>query len=309
MRKSKIIRQDISQQRKPTAKHIILDVFDKKEIMPFRFPLITKPVDCNSSKGVKIAYNVNELEKFFYEAKELSRTKTAIIEEYIAGEEITVDAYVEDGKAIILSTSISEKIKENDKFVIFRTLNPGKPELLPKIQVVVQQIAEAFNLKNTPMLIQMLTDGDDVYVIEFSARTGGGVKHLLIKEVSGFNVIKAVVDLTLGKRPVVERKARSSCYLVNEFIYCRPGTFDHLEGFEEAKKQGTIADYYLFKWKGAEFDTISNSGDRVAGFTIVGNSLEELNQKHNSFNSSFSIVDTDDSDMARHDLLTEIEPF
>ena len=293
----------------PTAKHIILDVFDKKEIMPFRFPLITKPVDCNSSKGVKIAYNVNELEKFFYEAKELSRTKTAIIEEYIAGEEITVDAYVEDGKAIILSTSISEKIKENDKFVIFRTLNPGKPELLPKIQVVVQQIAEAFNLKNTPMLIQMLTDGDDVYVIEFSARTGGGVKHLLIKEVSGFNVIKAVVDLTLGKRPVVERKARSSCYLVNEFIYCRPGTFDHLEGFEEAKKQGTIADYYLFKWKGAEFDTISNSGDRVAGFTIVGNSLEELNQKHNSFNSSFSIVDTDGSDMARHDLLTEIEPF
>ncbi len=49
-----------------------------------------------------------------------------------------------------------------------------------------------------PMLIQMLTDGNKVYVIEFSVRTGGGVKHLSVQRKTGVDVIEAVIDLTLG---------------------------------------------------------------------------------------------------------------
>lgn len=290
----------------PTAKHVILDEFDEQRIVDFCFPLITKPVDCNSSKGVKVSYNIDDLKRSFYEAKNYSRTQTVIIEEYISGDEITVDAYVENGIATVLTTSISEKIKDNDKFVIFRTLNPGHQELLSKIQNVVQNIANAFNLQNTPMLIQMLTDGENIYVIEFSARTGGGVKYLLIKEICGFDVIKAVIDLTEGQKPQLELRPRRKAYLVNEFIYCKPGVFDHLEGFETLKETGIIEDFYLFKWRGAKLDSISNSGDRIAGFTILGDTMEELNQKHNTVNATFKVLAPSGEDIARHDLLTEI---
>ena len=290
----------------PTAKHIILDEFNEEKIKNFKYPLITKPVDCNSSKGVKKALNVEELKKYFYDAKNLSRTNTAIIEEFITGPEITVDVYVENGIANVLSTSNSEKIKDNDKFVIFRTLNPAYPDVEEKIKVVCQQIATAFNINNSPMLVQLLTDGKDVYVIEFSARTGGGVKYLLIKEVSGFDVIKAVVDLTIGKKPVLEKVARKNKYLSNEFIYCKPGVFDHLEGFEELKKLNFIKDYYLFKSQGAIFHTISNSGDRIAGFTIVGDTIEEMYKKHRYINNKFKVIDKNGNDMARHDLLVDL---
>ena len=290
----------------PTAKHIILDEFNEEKIKNFKYPLITKPVDCNSSKGVKKALNVEELKKYFYDAKNLSRTNTAIIEEFITGPEITVDVYVENGIANVLSTSNSEKIKDNDKFVIFRTLNPAYPDVEEKIKVVCQQIATAFNINNSPMLVQLLTDGKDVYVIEFSARTGGGVKYLLIKEVSGFDVIKAVVDLTIGKKPVLEKVVRKNKYLSNEFIYCKPGVFDHLEGFEELKKLNFIKDYYLFKSQGAIFETISNSGDRIAGFTIVGDTIEEMYEKHRYINNKFKVIDKNGNDMARHDLLVDL---
>lgn len=292
----------------PTAKHIILDDLDEKSIEGFKYPLITKPVDCNSSKGVIKVHNYNDLKEAFYQAKEYSRTKTAIIEEFIEGEELTVDAYIEDGKANVLSISISEKVKDNQKFVIFRTVNPANVslELENQIKTTAQKIADSFGLKNTPMLIQMLTDGANAYVIEFSARTGGGVKYLLVFKASGFDVIKAVVDLTIGNKPHYECKPRKYKYLINEFVYCKPGIFDHLDGFEELKEEGVIIDYYLFKWKGAKFDSIANSGDRVAGFTIEGNSIKEMQRMHCIANQRFKIIDSNGLDIAKHDILNDL---
>lgn len=306
--KDVFVRNDI-----PTAKHLILDELYEDKISGLTYPLIVKPVDCNSSKGVIKVYDYNELKKAFKNAKELSRTNTAIIEEFIEGKELTVDAYVDNNKATVLSISVSQKIKNDEKFVIFRTFNPANvsDDLKNKISNTVQKIATSFGLKNTPMLIQMLSNGTNAYVIEFSARTGGGVKHLLIKEVSGFDVIGAVVDLTEGLLPKVSEYNRKNKYLINEFIYCNPGEFDHLYGFEEMKKQDVISNYYLFKEKGALLGGINNSGDRIAGFTIVGNSIEELLKKHQLANNNVKVVDINNNDIMKHELLIDfsVEDF
>ena len=143
-------------------------------------------------------------------------------------------------------------------------------------------------------------------VLEFSARTGGGVKYLLIKKASGFDVISAVVDLTLGNKPHVEKVVPENRLITNEFIYCKPGIFDRLAGFEELKAAGTISDYYLFKWQGAEFDTIENSGDRIAGFTIQADTLEELHEKHKMAISGMKVLDINGNDMMRRDLLENL---
>ncbi len=295
----------------PTARHIIIDEFDENAVEGFRFPLIVKPVDCNSSKGVVKVTDKALLKSVFESSKNLSRTKTAIIEEFIEGTELSVDAYVENGVSTVLSVSISEKIKDNEKFVIFRSLSPVRLSnaLSEQITETVQKIATSFGLKDTPMLVQMLSDGENAFVIEFSARTGGGVKYLLIKNASGFDVIKAVVDLTLGEKPHVGEIKREHFFHTNEFIYCKPGVFDHLEGFEELKQKGVIKDYYLFKWQGAEFDGISNSGDRVAGFTVVGETFDELYSNHIIANKTLKVIDVDGNDIMRHDLLADFKPW
>ena len=293
----------------PTSKYIILKELDESKIESFRYPLIVKPVDCNSSKGVRRCDTVEELREFFKEAAKLSRTDTAIIEEFIEGKELSADFYISDGKAALLSVSQSNKIAEKDKFVIFRAVYPPaySKGLLPQIQQIGQQIADSFSIKNAPMLVQLLTDGKNINVIEFSARTGGGIKYLLIKHISGFDVIKAVVDLTLGNYPECSVKAPETKYLVNDFIYCKLGKFDRLVNFKEMKEQGYLKDYYLFKWKGAEFDKISNSGDRVAGYTVTANSIDELINKHNFIRSNIRVEDSKGTDIMRHDLLTDLD--
>lgn len=292
-----------------TAKHIVAMELDVDKLKGMRYPLIVKPADCNSSKGVKKVYTVQELGIGFEEASKLSRTKTVIVEEYIEGLEITVDVQVENGKAHVLSKAYSDKIADDDKFVIFRTRYPvvEKDCVHEQIEEIAQQIADAFGLKNSMMLIQMISDGERVYVLEFSARTGGGVKYRLIKMVSGFDVISAVVDLTLGKVPHVKKKEPVAPFISNVFIYCEPGMYDHLAGFDELKNEGVIEDYYLFKWKGAEIGNATNSGDRIAGFTIQAQMLPELQYKYDTAISRMQVIDAEGHDIMRHDLLTSLE--
>lgn len=295
----------------PTARHVVMETLDLKRIEGMEFPLIVKPVDCNSSKGVKKVETVPELEAAFADAVGFSRTGTALVEDFIEGMELTVDAYVENGKVHILSLSNNDKIADNEKFVIFRTRYPavGMQELMEPVRETVQKIADAFGLKDCPMLIQMITDGKRVFVLEFSARTGGGVKHLLIQRVSGFDVIKAVVDLTLGLKPHVEPGQPVSQYIANEFIYCKPGVFDKLSGFEELLERRILMDYYLFKKSGAQFHGIASSGDRIAGFTIQADSLEELQRKHETAVSELKVLDRNGEDMMRHDLLVDVAQY
>lgn len=291
-----------------TAKYFIMEKLEEQLIKDLKYPCIVKPVDCNSSKGVKKVYNREELTEAFEQAVEFSRTNTAIVEEYIQGLEITVDVQIEDGKAYVLSKAYSDKIPDDDKFVIFRTRYPVSETdaVNQQIEETAQQIADAFGLKNSLMLIQMISDGEHIYVLEFSARTGGGVKYQLIKRVSGFDVIKAVVDLTLGQIPHVEISKPESKYITNTFIYCRPGIFKELEGFEELKQDGTISEYFLFKWEGAQMSNATSSGDRIAGFTVQADTLEELREKYDRTLSKIKVLDINGEDIMRHDLITPL---
>ena len=290
----------------PTAKHVIMASYNEEQLAGLEFPLIVKPVDCNSSKGVKRVENHAELKEAVEKAISYSRTDTAIVEEFIDGEELSADVYVENGVAHLLSVSSLDKIADNDKFVIFR--GRYSSEVVEKVhdlvQGIAQKIANAFGLVNSPMLIQMITDGRRAAVLEFSARTGGGVKFMLIKKASGFDVISAVIDLTLGNKPHVDKVTPENKFIANEFIYCKPGIFDHLENFEELKNEGVITEYCLFKWKGAEFDTIENSGDRVGGFTVQADTMEDLRAKHAKAVAELKVIAQDGSDMMRRDLLT-----
>ena len=290
----------------PTAKHVIVD--DAAQVpdnMPF--PLIVKPVDCNSSKGVKRVENREELAEAVKMAVGYSRTHTAVVEQFVSGPELSVDVYVQDGTAHVLCVSNNDKIAAEDKFIIFRGRCPAA-EAEPvkhKIQEAAQRIADAFHLRNTPMLIQLIVEKGEIYILEFSARTGGGTKFLRIRHLTGFDVVGAVVDLTEGEKPRLEISEKKQ-YLADEFLYCKPGRFDRLDGFEELKNQGVIADFYVFKWRGAEFDQVESSGDRVAGFTIVADTYEELQKKHRTVAGTVRVLDMDGNDMLRHDLLTDL---
>jgi len=289
----------------PTTDYITTDYLDEEAVSRLRFPLVVKPIDAYSSKGVRKAANMNELRRFYTEAREISRSGGVIIEEYFQGEEISVDAFVTGGKAKILTVTNSEKVRNKDRFVIFRGRYPAavSDTVLQKIEDIAQKIAEGFGLWESPLLIQLLHDGDKVSVLEFCARTGGGMKWLMIKHACGVDVIKATIDITLGLTPDLKRRDTGNKIVVNDFIYCRPGIFDHLEGFEEMHEQGLINEFRLIRTKGTVMRGVTSSSDRIAGMNIVADSIEEFNEKEKKILETIKVVDADGKNIMRKDLL------
>lgn len=293
----------------PTSRYVVLAELDIDRIQHLRYPLIVKPVDAYSSKGVRKVLNEKELREAFEGAVQISRTDKVIIEEFFSGEEISVDLFVNEGIAHTLCVSNSEKIKDKDKFVIFRGKFPvhASQELLDEIKRISQKIADVFRIKNAPMLVQLLTDGKRITVLEFCARTGGAMKWLLIQKSCGVDVIKSVIDLTMKIKPDLTILEPQNRYIVNDFIYCKPGLFERLEGFEEQLQLGNISDYHLLRPSGMKFsDTVASSSDRVAGVTIQADTLDEFNRKHSEFVKSVQVLDMDGNDIMRHDLLPEL---
>ena len=293
----------------PTSRYVEMTELDWDKIAHLQYPIVVKPVDAYSSKGVRKATNPEELAVYFAEAAQISRTGGVIVEEFVAGDEISVDVYVEDGVAKLLCVSNSEKIANEDRFIIFRGRYPvaASDAIMEQIRQVAQQIVDAFGLKNCPMLIQMINNGERVSVLEFCARTGGNMKYLLIRRACGFDVIKAVIDLTLGIKPHVELSEPEAKYIVNDFIYCRPGVYDRMEGFEELRQQGILTDYYSLRPKGMRVSGVNSSSDRIAGMTITADSLEEFNKKHRYIVDNTKILDENGEDMMRHDLLPALK--
>lgn len=288
----------------PTAKYIVGNNVSYEFIKDLGFPLIVKPVDCYSSRGVKKVENYDELVTAFEIAMNYSRTGTAIVEEFIDGPELSVDIYVENGKVNILCIRSLDKIPNSEKFIICRGNYPARitEKTRDRVQEVAQKIADAFGLKNTPMLIQMKINDEQIHILEFCARTGGGIKYRLLPKVSGFDVVKAVLDLTLGEKPHVELN-RLDAYIIDEFLYCNSGVFDHAEGFEELLKSGIIDHYEIYKPRGYSFGEVNSSGDRMGYFSVVADTEEELRRKHLLAGKAVKAIDVKGIDLIRHEII------
>lgn len=287
----------------PTAKFIILDKVDMVAIQDFKYPLVVKPVDCNSSKGVKRIDSAEELPKYLEEAINFSRTKTAIVEEFKIGEEISADFYIENGVAKYLSATNSFKIPNRKSFTILGSAYPVVDEQQKtKLIDIATNIAKAFELDNCPLLIQLIANGNDINVIEFSARMGGGSKYKLIEVLSGVNIMSKYVDRILGDYPSVEpSKQVNYCKMV--YTYCTPGVIDHVEGLDEMKANKVVDEYFLYKTKGMEITHSETSGDRPAGYLVTADTEEELNAKIKEVDNRIKVVDMKGADILIHNLV------
>lgn len=287
----------------PTARYMVLDTDDITVVKDFQFPVVVKPADCNSSKGVRRVDNVDDLKPFLREAIGYSRTKTAIVEEFKDGNEISADFYIEDGVAKYLSATTSTKIKNRKSFTILSSDYPAVDDIQrDKLISIATKIAKAFKLDNCPLLIQLIDDHGNLNVLEFSARMGGGSKYHLINILSGVDIMSKYVDRILGDFPTVNpSKQVDFCKMV--YIYCKPGELKYVTGLEELKNQGIIDYYFLYKTPGMVISNSETSGDRPAGYLITAHTADELEYKWRFADAHIAVISDTGDDIMLHNLI------
>ncbi len=292
----------------PTSKYLTLDENERlKDIQNLSFPLVIKPADSNSSKGVVKVKDQEECKSALDEAIALSRTSTAIIEEFKEGKEISADFYLDGYDPILLCATTSTKIKGKRGFTITGSLYPAiTEEQGNRLTAIASRIAQSFDLKNTPLLIQSILSDDNFYVIEFSARMGGGSKYRLIREISGVDIMSEYVDLILGNKPKI-KPHKNDNHIRMIYIYTYPGTVERIKGLEMLKTKGDIKEWFLYKTMGSVIEKAETSSDRITGLLVTAETEEDMKYKIESINKNLSILNERGEDIMMHLLLKDDE--
>ena len=184
---------------------------DTKEIINYlNFPVIVKPTDSSGSKGViKISESTQLLEAINY-AMFFSRSKKVIIEEYIekSGPQLHGDGFVVNGKLEFMYLGDHHYNTKINPFVPYSTTWPSSISE-NKISLVKNEIDKAIKLsgfKNGAINIEVrLKDRGDIYIMEIGPRSGGNFVPQVIKHATGFDAIKATLDM-FENIPTVQSK-------------------------------------------------------------------------------------------------------
>jgi len=151
-----------------------------------KFPVIIKPSEGSSSVGV---HKILEHSDLILRYKQL---KSPIIQEYIDGDEYTVDAYFDSSSTLITAVPrlrISTRAGEISK---------GK---IIKNKAIIQEVINISKIAKFtgPITFQFLQKQDDYYLIEINPRFGGGYP---MSYLSGANfpeyILKELMGETLG---------------------------------------------------------------------------------------------------------------
>jgi biotin carboxylase len=266
----------------PTANFVTVKKGEKANIKDLEFPLVVKPSDTNGSKGVRKVENVNELNIALPVAVELSREKEAIIERFIEGDEIGIDCFIDHQEAHVLSTHKKRKPFLKDGSVIFSIGSISPPPLTvsqnAQIAEVANKIANAFGFKNTPLLIQAIINEDEINVVEFAPRIGGGLNFRKIELFTGFDILNASIDSFLNL-PVTVKTRKPDFYYSENHLYTCEGIFGEIIGFEALVESGVVEEFYLNKTKGSKIFPGNASKDRAGSYIVKGATIGEIKEK------------------------------
>lgn len=294
----------------PTSKYYKVSDISEIGAVDLKYPVIVKPTDSNSSKGVRKADNYTELKEYLKDALIISKSNEAIVEEFKVGKEIGLDCIVKDKKVTIILSRERRKINSSSDATqqIFGSFWPAgiSEEIKNKFEHIAEKIANSFNLDNTPLLIQAIVNDEDIYIIEFAPRIGGGENYRIIELNTEYDIIAIGINSHLNEKIDIEHCQPKSIYFDN-YIYSKPGIFDKVSGFDKILDEGTVEYFNIYKSEGMQIGNELSSNNRVGVFTVKGSTKKEIFDKIKIAVESIDVFDTDGNSIMRKDIYSTLE--
>jgi len=161
------------------------------------FPMLVRPSYVLGGRAMEIVYNMEELKCYMETAVEASSEKPVLIDKYIAGTEVEVDA-VSDGCEVLIP-GIMEHIERagihsGDSIAVYphQTLSDTAVE---KIVDYTTRIAQRLAVKGL-INIQFVVEGDQVFIIEVNPRSSRTVPYM--SKITGIPMVNIATKIALG---------------------------------------------------------------------------------------------------------------
>jgi biotin carboxylase len=247
-------------------------------------PVVVKPVDGSGQRGVSEVRGEGELPDAFERALAASRTGAVVLEQYVEGDEFTVNGFLLDGEYFPMS-------------VTRRLLHPPPPlgvciahrypSLLgEKVEAQLFRVAHAASrsvgLETGPSYVQLRIQDRVPWTIEVGARLGGGKDAELAKLVSGFDAIRANVLWVLGELTASDLGPDPSavvdpCGQVR-FVVAPPGRIVKLDAAPALAIEG-VHEAGFYRQEGMTLPPLTSGAERLGYLLLTAPDEAELDAR------------------------------
>lgn len=163
------------------------------------FPVLVRPSYVIGGRAMQVVENLKELEEYLTRAITLSSEHPILVDKYLEGKEVEVDA-IADGEITVIP-GIMEHIERagvhsGDSVAVYppQSLTPSE---IQQIQDYTCRIAQGMGVRGL-VNIQFVVVQGKVYVIEVNPRASRTVP--IISKVTGIPMVSLAVQVSLGKK-------------------------------------------------------------------------------------------------------------
>ena len=225
------------------------------------YPVIVKPADSNSGKGITLVRHRSDLDSAVARAKAESRTATVLIERYMESRDVSIYYTIVDGKPYLSTLS--------DRYTL-RTDTSATPICLG--DVFPSQFYDKFMQTEHPKYINMLKglgvengilyvsaffENGHFYVYDPGFRLQGGGFHLTLMGVNGFDQRKMLINFALtGSMAYYDLDKLNDPKMHGQsaatiWFLLKPGMIDQIAGLDYIKNHPSV-DFLIQRFETGE---------------------------------------------------------
>jgi carbamoyl-phosphate synthase large subunit len=243
------------------------------------WPIVLKPVDGQSSRGVHVVRLREELEKSFEDALSFSRSREVIAEGFLDGQEITVEGYCQDGTPQVAAVSDKGHLPERRE-VANRITYPAalSANTLDRVHKVNSQTVKALGLRNGITHAEYFVCGEDVYLVEIAARGGGSrIYSHIVPQMLDTSLPAAYLRFLMGEDSRLNVPASVCSRAANlQFFSFPSGRVRRIMGVEEARGLAGVQEILLEFAVGDELRPPQDDRSRPGQVLVFGATREEV---------------------------------
>ncbi len=261
----------------PTIKFIKVSEnnnFNISDISNMKFPLIVKPTDRSGSRSITKITNINELSDAISRAQKDSFENSAIVEEYIDGKEYSAEGISFKGKHKFLTVT-EKRTTGAPNFIETGHIEPAfiSDEMREKIFFELEKALNALDITNGATHSEFkITPEGEVRVIEIGARMGGDcIGSDLVQISTGYDFVKMVIDVAMGKEPVFEKVTEPKIAAI-KFIFNQ----DDVNMYDRAKAEIPECIYRASKIENVDSHKVIDSSSRFGFYILSTNDFNKI---------------------------------
>ncbi len=266
----------------------------KKSIEDFNYPLIIKPVDAHSSRGVFRIEKFTDISKFIDITVSFSKQGDFLIEEFIEGKEYSIEAVTFNKKTTIVQ--FTEKIiTPFPEVVEMGHIQPAEltEEHKKAIAQVVGNAIDSLNLDNTVTHTEIKLSPNGPVVIEVGPRMGGDfISSYLTKNSCGVDLDKATILMSVGIEPELKQTDKNFTFV--KYFSLPVGTkIVSIGNFKKLEENDDVVFTHFFLNKGDMVHKVTHSAQRSGVVIVTASNKKQVIQKAEYYTNKFiSLIKT-----------------